>query len=76
METSSDSESDHPDERAKRLDEMFDGCILEVTSGRIVYSTQRIEHLLCKRGWDPEDARRWVAHIATSDTSAWSPDYL
>ena len=74
--SSEDSEPELPHPRAKTLHSTFDGCIAGSYCGRVVYSTDAMEALLCRRGWDPEDARRWVARTATADLGPWAPDFL
>ena len=55
----------------------FDGCLLPELSldGRLVYSTDSMEGLLCARGWHPEEARRRVARLSRVTRAGW-PDFL
>ena len=45
---------------------VFEGCVLPELSpdGRPVYSTDRMEGVLCARGWHPEEARLRVARLS------------
>ena len=55
----------------------FDGCLLPELSldGRLVYSTDACEGVLCARGWDPEEARLRVARLGRVTRAGW-PDFL
>ena len=55
----------------------FGGCALPKLSldGRLVYSTDRMEGVLCARGWHPEDARLRVARLSRVTRAGW-PDFL
>ena len=55
----------------------FDGCVLPELSpdDRLVYSTDRMEGVLCARGWHPEDARLRVARLSQVTSAEW-PDFL
>ena len=54
-----------------------DGCVLAELSpdGRLVYSTDSMEGVLCARGWDPEEARVHVARVTRVTRAGW-PDFL
>ena len=58
------------------LSPVFDGRLLLELSldGRLCYSTDRMEGVLCARGWDPEEARLHVARLS-GVTRAGRPDY-
>ena len=65
-----------PDPRARRLDPMFDRCVLECTpDGRLVYSTDRMEGLLARRGMPEEQARAFIMR-RVRDVRPWAPDFL
>ena len=55
----------------------YDGCVLPELSpdARLVYSTDRMEGVLCARGWHPEDARVHVARLSRVTRAGW-PDFL
>ena len=55
----------------------FEGCVLPEPSpdGRLVYSTDACEGVLCERGWHPEDARVHVARLSQVTSVGW-PDFI
>ena len=55
----------------------FEGCVRPEPSpdGRLVYSTDRMEGVLCARGWHPEDARLRVVRLSQVTSAEW-PDFL
>ena len=61
-----------------RLDPLFDNCVREETTadGRLVYSTDRMEHVLCLCGWEPETARLYVARLSVVTSVPGWPDFL
>ena len=60
------------------LSPVFDGSVLLELSpdARLCYSTDRMESVLCARGWHPEEARLHVARLLSRDTRAGWPDFL
>ena len=61
------------------LHPVFDGCVRKeshVIVGRLVYSTEAMEEVLRNRGWNPEDARTYVAELSLVTHVAGWPDFL
>ena len=60
-----------------RLHPIFDDCILgePTLDARWVYSTDACERVLRAHGWEPEEARKRVARMATVVSEGW-PDFL
>ena len=61
------------------LHPLFDSCVLSepiLGGGRFTYSTDAMERTpVHVSGWDPEEARQFVARMSTILTHGW-PDFL
>ena len=60
------------------LHPIFDGCVRDesIDVGRLVYSTDAMEEVLRNRGWNPEEARVFVAELSLVTHIAGWPDFM